>query len=107
MVGENGVGKNELAKYYYSILKEIVKFRPFFRVKSSSLNADNFKSTFFGSAKNRGIIEVSDRAVVLLQEIKHLNENVQHLILSLLKDKTFTVNRGIKKDNNVTYMDSP
>lgn len=101
--GENGVGKTEFAKYCYSLLSSSEKVRPFFRVKCSSLNEDNFRETFYGSSNSqgKGILEMSNRAILSLEEIKDLKKEIQHLVLSLYKDKQFALRSGEKRDNKL------
>lgn len=101
LVGEHGVGKTMLAHYYYSCLRKADKFRPFFRIKCAHLHEGNFKEVFFGSVNRKGLIETASNAVIFLDEIKDLKNEVQNYLLSLFEDKTFTLKNRIKKDNRL------
>lgn len=104
IVGEQGVGKSELAKYYYSLLNISHKFKPFFRVQCDDIDKDRFKELFFGSGKKKGIIEIANNSVILLENISELNKELQKELHQILTGPQFTLENGLKKDNQLTVI---
>jgi two-component system nitrogen regulation response regulator NtrX len=101
IIGENGVGKTEIAKFYYSLVKKQDKFRPFFRLKCSTIQRDNFNDLFFSTGAKKGIFEISNNSVILLEEIKDLSKDVQSLLLPLLRDSSLILSNGSTRENRI------
>lgn len=108
IVGETGVGKEEVAKFIHDNSPRARK--PFIKINCSAITETLFESELFGyepgafTGANKsgkpGFFEVSDGGTLLLDEIGELSLNMQAKLLRVLQEKKFNRVGGTKVINS-------
>ena len=100
LVGEQGVGKEEIAKLIH--LKSKRSNAPFYKLNCGSLPDQLLEIELYGqgiSADNgnkgkAGVFELAEKGSVYLEDIGKMSLNLQARLLRILKDKTLQVSGG-------------
>ena len=105
ILGETGVGKEEIAKYIYKNSQRANK--PYIKVNCGAIPESLLESEFFGyekgaftGAKNEGkagLFEAADNGTIFLDEIGELPLNMQVKLLRVLQEETITKIGGSKE----------
>ena len=108
IVGETGVGKEEVAKFIHDNSPRARK--PFIEINCSAITETLFESELFGyepgafTGANKtgktGFFEVADGGTLLLDEIGELSLNMQAKLLRVLQEKKFNRVGGTKVINS-------
>lgn len=95
ILGESGVGKEEVAKYIHAC--SIRKNKPFIPINCGAIPPNLFESELFGyergsftgavSSGKEGLLEIADGGVVFLDEIGEMPLDFQVKILRVLEEK--------------------
>lgn len=97
ILGENGTGKDLVARYIYQL--SLRKNRPFVKVDVGSLTETLFESELFGHRKGAftdaredrmGLIETADKGTLFLDEIGNITLQQQAKLLTVLQNREVT-----------------
>ncbi|MDL2255961.1 sigma-54 dependent transcriptional regulator [Parabacteroides sp. OttesenSCG-928-K15] len=97
ILGENGTGKDLVARYIYQLSHR--KNRPFVKVDVGSLTETLFESELFGHRKGAftdaredrmGLIETADKGTLFLDEIGNITLQQQAKLLTVLQNREVT-----------------
>ncbi len=95
-LGENGSGKDYLARYVHDRSRRASG--PFFRINCASLDANMAETELFGEdieslpwgqGRKRGVLELAEGGTLLLNQIGYLSSELQAKLVSFLDSKTF------------------
>lgn len=97
ILGENGTGKDLVARYIYQL--SLRRDRPFVKVDVGSLTETLFESELFGHKKGAftdaredrtGLIEAADKGTLFLDEIGNITLQQQAKLLTVLQNREVT-----------------
>lgn len=97
ILGENGTGKDLVARYIYQL--SLRKNHPFVKVDVGSLTETLFESELFGHKKGaftdarenrKGLIESADKGTLFLDEIGNITLQQQAKLLTVLQNRVVT-----------------
>ncbi|MDF9828971.1 sigma-54 dependent transcriptional regulator [Parabacteroides sp. PF5-6] len=97
ILGENGTGKDLVARYIYQL--SLRRDQPFVKVDVGSLTETLFESELFGHRKGaftdaredrKGLIETADKGTLFLDEIGNISLQQQAKLLTVLQNREVT-----------------
>jgi len=97
ILGENGTGKDLVARYIYQL--SLRRDQPFVKVDVGSLTETLFESELFGHKKGaftdahadrKGLIETADKGTLFLDEIGNISLQQQAKLLTVLQNREVT-----------------
>ena len=105
ILGETGVGKEEIAKIIYK--NSLRSKGPFIKVNCGAIPENLLESEFFGYEKGAftgannvgkiGLFELADKGTIFLDEVAELPLNMQVKLLRVLQEETITRIGGLKE----------
>jgi len=98
ITGESGTGKELLAKYFHGLLQNISGSRkpPYIAVNCAALPEHLLESELFGYEKGsftdaktdkKGVFELANEGVILLDEVGEMQPNLQSKLLRILEER--------------------
>lgn len=106
ITGETGTGKKELAKFIHNE-SERSHFR-FVTIDCTTIPENLIESELFGHVKgafkkavtsHKGYLELTENGTIYINEITHLNKQIQLKLLRVLKERVFTKAGDYKLQN--------
>ncbi len=106
LLGETGVGKDELSKYIHNNSPR--RNNAFISVNCGAIAESQFESALFGYETNSGygkknkpgLFEIADKGTLFLDEIGELSLDMQKKLLQVLQNKSF-IRTGSTKTVNI------